>query len=317
MPETPNRRTSHLLAALVIVASAPLGLGPLPHPGEADPVGPAAATQRVTTDEASTGVWARGVPAPDAVDSRVGGIAARIHLADGSAVPNRLFTLMGARGSELTVRVYVETPFTHEEGTFADTEASAFLAAEIVSTVVDGTVQPLSMTTPPAGGASVGLPYAIAHLDLFTNGAFSDLTEMAATGTLARGGYVMPVSAVDEKAVAAHAAGVRVLFTPSLPSAEILADLGAHVVGELTRGRRPHETLAEERRWSRYEMWGRQANGFTVVGVRHVGDVAAWLCGAGSASACEIADRFNALEREVSPVATTVSPVPAGLAGIR
>ena len=54
-----------------------------------------------------------GEPVPDRASVEAGGIAARIHRADGEPVAGDVFLLMGAPGSLATARVYDDTPYVH------------------------------------------------------------------------------------------------------------------------------------------------------------------------------------------------------------
>ena len=103
-------------------------------------------------------------------------------------------------------------------------------------------------------------------------------------------GYVNPINSVNEKLAAADLAEADVLFTPSIPTAEHVEAHGTRVVGELFRARNTGSTLGEERQWEDYDRWGanRPDDDLDVVGIRHIGDVAAYLCGAGSDFACDI-----------------------------
>jgi hypothetical protein len=228
-------------------------------------------------------------PEPDRTAPYAGGIAARVRTGDGAAVPGGVLVLMGTPGSEVRARLYDSTPFTHRFGRHADTEASNDAARAVIEEVLGHHVPARAFTTPPGGGSSTGLPYAIAYLDLVTGGAFSDQVGVAATGGIDDVGYVHPVQAVDEKTAAAALAGADVLFTPSAPGHDQLDEHGARFVGELHRVRLSGRRLADERHLDRYREWGAaRPAGMDVVGVRHLGDVAAYLCGAGSTFACDV-----------------------------
>lgn len=228
-------------------------------------------------------------PGPDRTAPSAGGIAARVRTDDGTAVPGDLFVLMATAGSQVHARLYDATPFTHRYGRHADTEASNDTARAAIEELLGDEVPARSFTTPPGGGSSTGLPYAIAYLNLVSGGAFTDRFGVAATGRIDEVGYVHPVQAVDEKTAAAGLAGADVLFTPSTPGHDALDEYGARFVGELHRVRLSGRPLAEERHLDRYREWGSDGPaGMDVVGVRHLGDVAAYLCGAGSSFACDV-----------------------------
>ncbi len=230
-------------------------------------------------------------PTPDRTADYVGGAAALLRTSDGSEVPGTLFVLMAYRGSQAKARVYDET---HYAPAGRETHPVSFesnrQAVSLVEELTGHEVERIDFTSPPGGGLSTGLTYTIAYLDLLSDGAFTGDLRVASTGELRPHGYVSPISAINEKAAAAHLAGVDVLFTPSRPSSDTLVAHAGRFEGALSRSRNTGLTLEAEGHWAEYEAWGasQTADGMDVIGVRHVGDVAAYLCGAGSDEACRI-----------------------------
>lgn len=230
-------------------------------------------------------------PSPDRTADYVGGAAALLRTSDGADVPGTLFVLMAHRGSQAHARVYDETPYERaDRATHPVSIESNRQAVQLVEEITERTVEMVDFTSPPGGGLSTGLTYTIAYLDVLSNGAFTGDLRVASTGELQSDGYISPISAIDEKAAAAHLAGVDVFFTPSMPSGDSRAAYAGRVEGEVSRSRNTGATLEDERRWDEYEAWGagQMVGGMDVIGVRHVGDVAAYLCGAGSDEACRI-----------------------------
>jgi hypothetical protein len=225
---------------------------------------------------------------PDSVGRVRGGIAARVRRADDTPLPGDVFMLMGVEGSDATAVVYDGTPFRHDHGAADDSLESNVAAAALVGELTGGEIDLLGLTTAPGGGPSGGLAYVLAYLDLATDGGFTAGLRVAATGALESYGYVHPVLAVDEKVAAADLAGVDVVFVPSHPHTD--GSVAPHrVVGETARARFTGVTLAEERLSDQYQAWGAdRSTALDVVVVRHVVDVAAYLCGAGSALACVV-----------------------------
>ncbi len=80
------------------------------------------------------------------------------------------------------------------------------------------------------------------------------------------------------------------MFTSATPAFFTVDSYGSRFEGELHGARRTGQPLAAERNWSGYELLGAQrpGGGMDIVAVAHVGDVAAYLCGAGSEFACEV-----------------------------
>ncbi len=241
-------------------------------------------------------------PGPDATADHPGGIAARIRTTDGNPVPGEVFLLMATAGSVAPARLYDETPYRHDRGVAPEAQGSNVAAVGLVETITGADVELLELTTAPGGGPSGGIAYTIAYLDVVSDGAFTGDLRVAATGRLGTQGYVDPVNAIDEKTAAAHLAGVDVLFAASTPGDDQVDLYGARSVGERHRARHTGATLADERRLDEYRAWGaRRPDAMDIVHVRHVADVAAYLCGAGSDDACHVT---GLLERTTTEFAT-------------
>jgi hypothetical protein len=226
---------------------------------------------------------------PDATADYIGGAATRLHTADGTPIPGDLFLLMATPGSVAPARLFDRTAYRHGSGPEADALESNRSAAGTVQAITGIDVDILDLTTAPGGGNSGGLIYAIAYFNVISDGAFTGELRIAATGRIARKGYVQPINAVNEKTAAAHFADADVFFTPSIPAETHLDRFGARQVGELNRAGLTGNSLDEERHLDRYHSWGaNRADGMDIVGVRHVADVAAYLCGAGSTYACTV-----------------------------
>lgn len=284
--------------------------------GEDEPAGPTVeassdtdrVSSRLTTPPAQASFHRDGGGRPDRVADFVGGIAARVHSGDGTPIPGDLFLLMALVGSAADARLYDHTPYTLERNrSHPDTIESNQQAARIIEDVTGTEVQMDNFTSAPGGGSSAGITYAIAYLNIISDGAFTGDLVVAATGRLGPQGYVDLVDAIDEKTAAAHLAGADVLFTPTIPDANFIEGRGARVVGELFRSRNTGSTLTEERQWNHYDQWGmdRPNNDMDVVGIRHIGDVAAYLCGAGSDFACEFTHLLENVVNDTSPTPET------------
>lgn len=231
---------------------------------------------------------------PDRTGDQVGGIAARLHDADGQPIPGEVFLLIGSGTSPAPARVYEATPYVHERGVHPDTIASNRIANHTVNTLIDDPVELVEMTNSAAGGPSGGVTRAIAYLDIVSDGAFTGDLRVAATGRLRPGGHLGAIEGIDSKVVAADLADVDVLFTPTLPSVETSSAHGARVVGELARDAAASGVLNDPHRVGRFREWGAdRPSGVDIVDVRHLIDVSSYLCGAGSDFACEITERLD------------------------
>jgi hypothetical protein len=268
-------------------------------------LGPAGLADATLPPIAADTVVGESVSTPDRVADYPGGVAARLHIDDEEPVAGDVFLLMATHGSDAAARAYDQTPFRHDGGVHDDTVESNTAAVEFVEDVTGHDVELVDLTSAPAGGDSGGVAYALGYLDIATEGDFTAGIRVAATGRIRPDGYVEPVSAIDEKTAAAALAGAAVLFTASIPDDATIAAHGARFVGEMRWTRRPDSTLAEERHWDRYQTWGdHRPDGMDVVAIRHIGDAAAYLCGAGSIAACRVVEE---LADRPDEVATTPS----------
>jgi hypothetical protein len=258
-------------------------------------------------------------PTPDATAEYTGGIAARLHTTDSTPSPGNVFILMATPGSDSPAQLYDHTPYTHDNGTAADAHGSNIDAAAAAEAITSADIDLLDFTTAPGGGPSAGITYTIAYLNVISNGAFTGNIRIAATGRLATNGYVRPINAINEKTAAANLADADVLFTPSTPDAQHLNTYSARHVGELFRARNTGTTLADERNLDSYHTWGAtRPDGLDIVGIRHIADVAAYLCGNGSTYACHVTDHYNntiigAPASSDGPDETSATLVPARL----
>ena len=228
---------------------------------------------------------------PDRVADFVGGIAARLHSGGGDPIPGDLFLLMAVAGSDADAQLFDHTPYgLDRDQIHLEAAESNLQAVRTVEGITGASVQMVDFTSAPGGGPSAGITYAIGYLNIISDGAFTGGLVVAATGSLGSNGYVDPINSVNEKLAAADLAEADVLFTPSIPTAEHIEAHGTRVVGELFRARNTGSPLGEERQWEHYDRWGsnRPDDDIDVVGIRHIGDVAAYLCGAGSDFACDI-----------------------------
>lgn len=230
-----------------------------------------------------------------------GGAAARLRTAYDAPVPGDVFVLMGAPGLDRPARVWNATPYPWSRpDEHADSAQSNAAARLLVKALVGDRIEAQRFTTPSGGGPSVGLPYTLGYLNLWADGGFTGATSVAATGRLGSFGWIDPVLALDEKFAVAVAAKVDVVFTPTWPDDALVALHGARRVGSLGSNRVPGAPVADARGWEEYRRWGaeRQAGRVDLVGVRHVGDVAAYLCGTGADAACDLLGELSALARE-------------------
>lgn len=207
--------------------------------------------------------------------------------------------LMAVAGSDNDARLYDRTPYTHDNGTAADSHESNLTAVDTVETITDADVELLELTTAPAGGPSAGITYTIAYLNVISDGAFTGELRVAATGRIDKHGYVGPINAIDEKTAAAHLADADVLFTASTPTDGHLGAYAARHVGERTRARNTGAPLSDERQLDNYTTWGAtRPDAMDIVHVRHIADVA--TCGTGSSYACHITDLLDHTTTEFS-----------------
>jgi hypothetical protein len=290
--ERPGRMWSiALVVPLALSSSVDADLDPTPKSARESmtSVNASAPVANAAEGDHSELIVSGGTTSPDAVGEGVGGVAARVRISDGVPVPGDVFLLMATDGSDAKARLFDQTPFTHDRELSTDTLQSNEAAVAAVAAFTGTRLEMFDFTYPPGGGPSGGLAYAISYLNIVSNGAFTGQVRVAATGALQPHGYVHPVTAIDEKSAAAHLAHADVLFTPSTPTEMTVSTYGARFVGELFRSRHTGSTLASERLWEHYRDWGEdRPGGMDIVAVRHIGDVAAYLCGTGSGFACDL-----------------------------
>ena len=94
---------------------------------------------------------------PDHVADEAGGIAARLHDADGTPIAGEVFLLIGSGGSTAKARVYDATPYVDDRAVHPDTVASNLIANRVVRTVTGAGVELVEMTNASAGGPSGGI----------------------------------------------------------------------------------------------------------------------------------------------------------------
>ena len=240
-----------------------------------------------------------GVPVPDLMADHAGGIAARLHDADGEPLAGDVFLLIGSGGSTPQARVYDSTPYTHGRAPHPDTVASNLLAARTVERITGAELEVIEMTSASAGGPSGGITRAIAYLNVLSDGAFTGGHRVAATGVLSPEGHVSSIDDIDAKAAAAHLAEADVLFTPTVPTRWALDAYGARLVGELVREPETGRSFHDPRRIDQFRRWGAQRpSGMDVIDVRHIIDVSSYLCGAGSTFACDVTGQLGRLAQQ-------------------
>lgn len=225
-----------------------------------------------------------------------GGTAARLIGGD-TPVPGDVFELLGLPGLDLPARVWDETPYPYSRPEeHPDSRRSNADARALVAELVGERIAAVELTTPSGGGSSVGLAYTLGYLNLWADGGFTGAVSVAATGRLEAFGWIGPVTALDEKLAAAAAAGVDVVFTPTWPDESSIEEHEVRQLGTLTSSRFPGAVIGEARKWDEYRRWGSELapDRIDLVGVRHIGDVAAYLCGAGSPLACDLLDVISA-----------------------
>jgi hypothetical protein len=155
-------------------------------------------------------------------------------------------------------------------------------------------------------GRSAGLLFALAYLDLLSEGALAGDLVVAATGAIASDGRVTPVRRVDVKLAAARLTRPDVVFAPAFPpgSGEV-TDVGPQG-GPSATGR----TVGDQLNTAGYEAAGRRAAAepgpVALVAVDDIRQALAWLCGRTQRpGTCELA-------REAADVAAAdVRPEPA------
>ena len=131
-----------------------------------------------------------------------------------------------------------------------------------------------------ADGTSAGLLFALADVDLLTDGRLAADLRVAATGTIGFDGSVTPVRMVDAKVAAASLAGADVVFAPDFPAGMGPVTRVSSHVGDPTPGR----TVGDWLNTTGFEAAGRKAASGTRAGlvlgpVDDVRQAVAWLCG--------------------------------------
>jgi hypothetical protein len=307
------------VTSAVVVTSVilPVGTASSVEAGDAD-----SGSGTVVETAAQARTFSRHVASfPDEIGPHVGGVAARVRIDDEAVVPGELFALFATNGSHAKTRLYDDTAYALvRTDVHPDMEASNNTAAAVVAEIMGEDIAPLEFTSAPAGGFSAGLTFAIGYLNVMSGGAFTDDVAVASTGTLDADGYVDWVTAIDEKTAAAHMAGVDVMFTSAAPAFFTVDTYAARFEGDLHGARRTGVELASERDWGGYEELGagRPTSGMDIVAVAHLGDVAAYLCGAGSDFACDVraamADITIGSLATATQQAATAEQVPTGSA---
>ena len=240
-----------------------------------------------------------GVSVPDLVAHHTGGIAARLHDADGEPLAGDLFLLIGSGGSTSKARVYDSTPYIHGRPRHPDTVASNLLAARTVERITGADLEVIEMTSASAGGPSGGITRAIAYLNVLSDGGFTAGLRIAATGVLSPEGHVSSIDDIDAKAAAAHLAEADVLFTPTVPTRWALDAYGSRLVGELVRDPDTGGSFHDPRRIEQFRQWGaHRPSGMDVIDTRHIIDVSSYLCGAGSTFACDVTEQLGRLAQQ-------------------
>ncbi|HSM66987.1 MAG TPA: hypothetical protein VK860_11825 [Ilumatobacteraceae bacterium] len=235
-----------------------------------------------------------GEPGPDAIADHLGGIAARLFDADGRPIPGHVFLLIGPATATDRARVYDTVPYRHDSDQHPDTVASNVVANQTVRTIAGSDVEIIDMTSASGGGSSGGLTRAIAYLNVVSDGEFTGDLRIAATGQLSPRGYLGGIDHIDAKTVAADLADADVLFSPTPPTSGISSAHGARTVGEFTRAPGASGALNDPDRLGLFRQWGAsRSDGMDIVDARHLIDVSSYLCGTGSAFACEVTEALD------------------------
>lgn len=253
---------------------------------------------------------ATGENIPDIVGTERGGIAVRLRTTNGVAVDGDLYKVMGCDDCQSAASVFETTTYIPARRGHADSVAANVSAQSLISSLTGTDTALYDYVGAPGGGNSAGILYVLSYGNEATHGGLVGDLRVAATGALLDGGYVGEVNAVDEKIAAANLAGVDVVFTPSVPE-DVTVDIR---VGGVDRPvprslhQRSGKLLSELRDWTSYMIQGAtRTEAMDVIPVEHVGDMFAYLCGAGSADACLLMEDSNskiAVNGEWSPAAT-------------
>lgn len=252
----------------------------------------------VTTVVAAFGAPAPAtdVPAPAAAADLRGGTAARLFDDELTPLPGNVFLLIGPATGSSHAQVYDTNAYLPGEARHPDTVTSNVVANRLVRSITGSQVAVIDMTSSRSGGPSGGLARAIAYFNVVSDGTFTGELRVAATGQLDPNGYLRGIDHIDAKTAAAGLADVDVLFTPTVPTSNAGKAPAARIVGEIARDTTSGDSLHDPDRLRRLRQWGvTRPAGMDVVDVRHVIDVSAYLCGTGSAFACEVTD---VLERQ-------------------
>ena len=235
---------------------------------------------------------------PDVIsDDIIGGYAIRLHTVDGQSLPGDVF-LLAAHGvnAERKVFVFDDTPYTTTRSrAHADTIAANINAHHVATAITGSDVPLLDLTTSGGGGPSGGVAYTIAYLDVISNGSFTGDLRVAGTGRVWPGGRYNPVDGIEQKVAAAYVADVDVMFSAGMPTTLSEAhDLPVRLErASLTNIDTARASLSE--RVEMYTELGatRPTDGLDAVGISHVIDIAAYLCGSGSDYACQIVELID------------------------
>jgi hypothetical protein len=185
--------------------------------------------------------------------------------------------------------------------------------AHATAEAVTGMSTPLRRWGAAAGdGPSAGLLLTIAYLDVLSDGSFTDGVAVTASGTIGADGLVGQVGSGSGKSVAAAAAGVEVMFANSEVDPVLLEMSLSFGVPDQSVYLRP---WSSSRSWDLFTDAGarwadarsRTPVPLSVVQVRHIGDVAAWLCGAGSEVACSMLGSLASFTFDVPSSDTSVA----------
>jgi hypothetical protein len=243
-------------------------------------------------------------PAPFFWDSqtkvRAGGGADRFELDDSTRMAGlsswyHLAYIAG--GQRLQVHDHNPATTTPPDADIAKSEGVSWHVATSIlrrAGIDDGTESLPAWARPRTGnadGASAGLLFALADLDLRTPGALARGLRLAATGTIGSDGSVTAVRMVDAKLAAARLAGADAVFATDFPgtSGEVTA-VRSHL-GHPTRDRSIGDWLNTDG----FRAAGRAAAGHrgsvALVRVDDVRQALAWICGrTGAPATCALAD---------------------------
>ena len=104
-------------------------------------------------------------------------------------------------------------PMMVKVGVAADENGRRYIGIKDMTTTFDSPVK-VSVDTAGIGGPSGGLAMTLAILDDLTPGDLTGGTRVAVTGTIDADGNVGEIGGIEQKAVAARAAGARVFIVP-------------------------------------------------------------------------------------------------------